>query len=188
MIYELTHDYENTYLLLLDGVELYTKMPKYRPTFKAKPRLDGWVAPCATFFESENFLGTREVLPDVTNWSTGVLVFNSKSYEAFHDYLSESGEFLPITVNGESFYLFNTLYIIPDVAVDMKNAVDVIDSGVHVGQSNIDFDEEYLNNNGALIFKTPTDKLFSSYCTEQFKKIYDGNGFKGLVFKSVEVR
>lgn len=186
MIYELSHDYENTYLLLIDGAELYTKMPKFRPTFKAKPRTEEWVIPTATFFKSENFIGSSEVLPDITNWSTGVLAFNSRSYAVFRDYLIESGEFLPITVNGESFYLFNTLYVIPDSLIDMKNAVDVIDSGVHAGQSNVSYDEHHLESESILIFKTPTDKLFSSYCTEQFKKLYEEHGFKGLLFKPVE--
>lgn len=188
MIYELIHDYENTYLLLLDGVELYTKMPTFRPTFKAKPRLEDWVIPNATFFKSENFIGTSEVLPDITNWSTGVLVFNSRSYNIFHEHLSDKGEFLPITVNGENYYLFNTLYVIPDSAIDMKDAIEVIDSGVHMGQSNVGYDENYLNKENKLIFKTSTDKLFSSYCTDTFKTLYDKNNFKGLVFSPVAIK
>ncbi|PUA27154.1 MAG: hypothetical protein B0W54_20215 [Cellvibrio sp. 79] len=188
MIYELTHDYENTYLLLLDGVELYTKMPTFRPTFKAKPRLEDWVAPSATFFKSENYTGTSEVLPDITNWSTGVLALNLKAYDVFYDYLSACGEFLPITVNNEKFYLFNTLYVIPDSEIDMKNAVEVIDSRVHMGQSNVNYNENYLNNEDRLIFKTRSDKLFSSYCTDVFKALYEANNFKGLVFKALEIK
>jgi hypothetical protein len=52
----------------------------------------------------------------------------------------------------------------------------------------VSFNEAFLNSNNVIVFKTPTDKLFYSYCTEHFKKLYEDNGFKGLVFEPVEVK
>jgi hypothetical protein len=66
--------------------------------------------------------------------------------------------------------------------------VEIIDSGVHLGQGNVSFDESFLGLEGIAVFKTPTDRLVFSYCTEEFKKLYEDNGFKGLVFEPVEVK
>ena len=188
MIFKLKNDFQNTYSLLIDNVELGTKMPTYRPRFLAKPRLQEWVMPEASFYYSENFEGMRESLPDVTTWSAGVLVINPKAYEVFKNYLATSGEFLPISISGETHYLFNTLYVIPDAAIDKSKAVEVIDTGVHFGQTNVTFDEVFLDSEKVSVFKSNTNKLLHSFCTEQFKKLYDDNGFKGLIFEPVEVK
>lgn len=188
MIFTLKNDFENTYSLLIDGIELHTKMPSFKPRFFAKPRWQEWVMPEASFYCSENFEGMGESLPDVTNWATGVLVLNPKAYEVFHNYLANSGEFLPISINGGTYYLFNTLYIIPDAAIDKRKAVEVIDTGVHFGQTNVAFDEAFLDSEKVGVFKSNTNKLLHSFCTEKFKTIYEENGFKGLVFERVEVK
>ena len=185
MIYKLEHDYENTYSLLIDPVEMVNKMPNYRPRQKAKSVAHEWIAPEASFFKSENFSGNGETIPDVTTWKLGYLVLNHKAYEKLNVCLSPSGEFLPITVDGNVFYLFNPLYIIADEAIDKDFAVEIIDSGVHLGQDNVTFDESVLKKDNVAVFKTRTDKLVFSYCTDAFKKIIGDNGFKGLVFEEV---
>ena len=183
MIYKLNDDFPNTCLLLIDGVELHTKMPTYRPRFFAKPRLHEWVMPKASFFFGESAEEMKEDLPDITTWSTGLLVFNPKAYEVFHKLLANAGEFLPISVYGETYYLFNTLYVIPDTAIDKSKAVEVIDTGVHFGQSNVAFDEIFLSHEKVLVFKSNTNKLLHSFCTEHFKNIYEINNFKGISFE-----
>ncbi len=188
MIYKLIHDYKNTYSLLIDGVELLTKMPTFRPRFLGKAKLQEWVAPEASFYYGENFEGMRETLPDVSMWSLGVIVLSPAAYKVFHACLEKAGEFLPITIGGETYYLFNILYIIPESAINREKAVEIIDSGVHLGQGNVSFDESFLGLEEIAVFKTPTDRLVFSYCTEQFKKLYEENDFKGLVFEPVEVK
>lgn len=185
MIYKLEHDYENTYSLLIDPVEMVSKMPNYRPRQKAKPVAHEWVAPEASFFKSENFAGNGETIPDVTIWKLGYLVLNPKAYDKLKAYLSPSGEFLPITVDGKTFYLFSPLYIIADEAVDKEMAVDIIDSGVHLGQDNVTFDESVLREDNIAVFKTRTDKLVFSYCTDAFKELIEDSGFKGLAFEGI---
>jgi hypothetical protein len=183
MIFQLKNDFEKTYSLLIDGVELHTKMPTYKPRFFAKARLQEWVQPEASFYPSSNFEGLAEELPDLTIWATGVVVLSPKAYGVLSSELSRSGEFLPISIHGVTYYLFNTLYIIPDEAMDKSKAVEVIDTGVHFGQTNIIFDETFLANEKVLVFKSDTNKLLHSFCTEDFKKIYEDHGFKGLVFE-----
>lgn len=187
MIYKLLDDYVNTCSLLIDNGELGTKMPTFRPRFFAKPRVQEWVMPKASFFYGESAGEMHEELPDVTTWSTGVLAFNPNAYSVFQDYLTKSGEFLPISVYGETYYLFNTLYIIPETAIDKSKAVEVIDTGVHFGQTNVIFNEAFLDSEKVGVFKSNTNKLLHSFCTERFKNIYDTHNFKGLVFEAVEV-
>lgn len=187
MIYRLKYDYQNTYLLFIDGVELGTKMPSYRPRFLGKPRLNEWVMPEASFYYSENFEGMRATLPDISIWSAGVLVLNPAAYKIFHACLEKAGEFLPINIEGETYYLFNVLYIIPESATNREKAVEIVDSGVHLGQGNVSFDESFLGLEEMAVFKTSTDRLVFSYCTEQFKNLYENNGFKGLIFEPVIV-
>lgn len=187
MIYKLGYDYENTALLSIDGVELLQKMPALRPTFFATPKQKEWVAPEASFYYSENYKSNTKVAPDVTTWATGVLALNPKAYDVFHELLAKAGEFLPVSVYGETYYLFNTLYVIPDEAIDKSKAVDVIDTGVHFGKTNVAFNENFLDSENIFVFKSNTNKLLYSFCTEEFKSIYDSKKFKGLVFESVDV-
>lgn len=187
MIYKLHDDYQNTYSLLIDGAELLTKMPTFKPRFLGKARAQEWVMPDASFYYCENFEGMRETLPDVSMWMLGVIVLSPKAYSVFHDSLEKAGEFLPIAINGEIYYLYNTLYVIPEVAMNKDKVVEVIDSGVHLGQSNVSFNELFLNGEKIINFKSDTDKLMFTYCTEEFKKLYEDNDFKGLVFELIEV-
>ncbi|HTF96552.1 MAG TPA: DUF1629 domain-containing protein [Cellvibrio sp.] len=188
MIYKLGCDYENTALLSIDGVELLKKMPALRPKFFATPKQKEWVAPEASFYYSENYKGNIKVTPDVTVWTTGVLAFSPKAYDVFHELLANAGEFLPVSVDDETHYLFNTLYIIPDKAIDKSKAVEVIDTGVHFGQTNVAFDESFLGPENIFVFKSNTNKLLYSFCTDEFKNIYDSNNFKGIIFEPVDVK
>jgi len=188
MIYKLGYDYENTGLLSIDGVELVKKMPALRPKFFATPKQKEWVAPNASFYYSENYKGNTKSTPDITTWATGVLAFNPKAYDVFRESLVKAGEFLPISVNGETHHLFNTLYIIPDEVIDKSKAVEVIDTGVHFGQTNVIFDEAFLAAEKISVFKSNTNKLLHSFCTEEFKKAYEVNNFKGLVFEALDLK
>jgi hypothetical protein len=156
-------------------------MPGFSPRFRATPRLANWVPPNASFFASNNYVAQGENLPDITTWGLGNLILNEKAYAVFKNVLNNAGEFLPILISDDTYYMFQTLKVIPDIAVNTDKAVDVIDSGVHMGQENVSFDEGALNDD--IIFKTKVDKLIFSHCTEQFKTLYDENHFSGLIFE-----
>ena len=83
----------------------------------------------------------------------------------------------------ETYYIFNTLYVIPKKGIDTFKAVDVIDSGVHMGQDNVLFKAEALELN--LVFKTSTDKLCYTYATKTFVELFKKHKFSGLTFKPV---
>jgi hypothetical protein len=184
MTYLIEDDYENYYSLTLDVSDLAIKMPSYSQRFRAKPRLDSWVAPNASFYASDNYTGKGEALPDITTWALGNIILSPKAYLAFRDIMASSGEFLPLLIDGETYYMFNTLFVIPASATDLTGAVDIVNSGVHMGQGNVKFDEEQIL--GHCLFKSPTNKLTSSFVTKDFKSKYDENHFTGLVFKELD--
>ncbi len=181
MMYKIEYDFENTYLLLLDGDELFNKMPTYSQRYRAKPRLENWVAPKASFFASENYEGDGEQIPDITTWALGNIVLSPKAYQAFKDLLAPSGEFLPFIISDDTYYMFNTLFVIPEEGVDRSQAIEVVNTGVHMGQDRVLFREPALA--GKHFFKTPTNKLTFSYVTESFKNLYDDNHLSGLTFE-----
>ena len=104
----------------------------------------------------------------------------------FKDLIAPAGEFLPLIVGDDTYYMFNTLFVIPEEGIDRSQAIDVVNTGVHMGQDRVLFREEYLAGNH--VFKTPTNKLVFSYVTESFKRLYDKNQFSGLVFETVEIK
>ena len=184
MTYKLLHDYENTRSLLIENDELWGKMPGYSPKYRAKSKAKDWVAPIATFYSSKNFQGDpTSSPPDICTWSTGNLVLSETAYNIFKKRLEYSGEFLPVSIDGLTYYIFNTLLVIPEEGINDDNAVEVIDSGVHLGLDNYTFNEAFLD--GALVFKTNVDRLVYSYCTDEFKNLYEANGFRGLKFEEL---
>lgn len=183
MIYKIQDNYKEYYLLLPDGNDIFTKMPSYSQKFRAKPRLDSWVAPNFSFYASENYEGETEQLPDISLWALGNLVLNPKAYDVLKDTLASSGEFLPLIIGDVTYYMLNTLFVIPEEGIDRSNEIEIVDSGVHMGQKNIVFNETALG--GRDIFKTPTDKLRASYCTKVFKALYDQHKLNGLVFEAL---
>lgn len=181
MSYLIDHDFENFYSLTIDIADVTSKMPSYSQRFRAKPRLENWVVPKASFYKSENYSGKEESIPDITTWALGNLVLSAYAYKVFNEKLASSGEFLPLLVGNKTYYMFNTLFVIPEHAVDLSEAVDAIDSGVHMGKKNVKFDDSKIENH--LIFKSKTNKLTYSFATETFKNIYDENDLTGLTFK-----
>lgn len=186
MIYKLNKDFENTYSLVIEGTELYSKMPTYSPRFFATARADNWVKPEGSFYRSENFKGPQDALPNITLFATGVLAIDQEAHRALIAELTPVGEFLPVSINGTDHYLLNPLYVIPDEATDLKYAAEKVEAGVHLGQTNVVFDESFLDAQQIMIFKTRADKLIFSYCTQQFKNRYEALGLRGIVFEPVE--
>ncbi|WP_281649197.1 hypothetical protein [Parendozoicomonas sp. Alg238-R29] len=181
MSYLINHDFENYYSLTIDVADLTSKMPSYSQRFRAKPRLENWVAPKSSFYKSENHSGKEESIPDITTWALGNLVLSPNAYKVLNEKLASSGEFLPLLVGDKTYYMFNTLFVIPEHAIDLSEAVDVIDSGVHMGKKNVKFDESKIEDH--LVFKSKTNKLTYSFATEKFKSMYSENNLTGLTFK-----
>lgn len=184
MIYKIDYDFENYYSLHLDGNELFSKMPSYSQRYRVKPRLDSWVTPEAMFFASENYKGEGEKLPDLTIWALGNIVLSPKAYAALNKLLEPSGEFLPLRINNETYYMFNTLFVIPETGIDRSESIEIIDSGAHIGQDKVRFDLSSLDQK--IVFKAPTNKLSYSFATQEFVDKCNEFDLQGLKFEKYQ--
>jgi len=185
--HKLTDDYENFYTFTIKGVELYSKMPDYSPRFEAKSRVDEWVTPNASFYATANYTNEKVSIPDITTWVTGNLVLNTKAYDLLFDKLKGAGEFLPVSIEGIDYYIFNTLNVIDDSCINKDNAQEVIGGGVNVGLENISFNTDGLGNELVFKFKSTSDHVLHTYCTENFKQLLADNDLKGLLFTGMVV-
>jgi hypothetical protein len=181
--YKLTDDYENFYTFTIKGVELYSKMPGYSPKFNSVPRRDEWVTPNASFYATANYLNKKVAIPDLTTWVMGNLVLNSKAYEILSEVLKTLGEFLPVSVEGIDYYIFNTLKVIDDRYINKDKAREVVDGGINAGVENISFDTDGLD--GAYLFKSKTDRVLHTYCNDNFKQLILDKDIKGLLFNEM---
>lgn len=53
--------------------------------------------------------GEENLIPDITPWINATLVLSSKAHRFLADTLSQFGELLPFTIDGDTFYIFNCL-------------------------------------------------------------------------------
>lgn len=113
------------------------------------------------------FMDTGENLkvPDISIWLDGVLLLSPAAKIYTNHFLEKSGEFLPIIVDDEEWFLFNCLTEAP-VNKDLTN------------NSSVTFQAESFR--GHDLFKSIANDMFGFYCTERFKALIDEYNLKGL--------
>ncbi len=94
-----------------------------------------------------------ESIPDITIWNSSCLFLSPKAYQALSKKLEPFGEFLPVTVDGEKYHVFNCLNLVE--ADPNKSEADVVD-GLWQGVRSIGFEEQKTLNQ--LVFKTKFDR------------------------------
>lgn len=57
--------------------------------------------------------GEKNLMPDISYWIGATLVISPKAYRFLAELLSQYGELLPFTVNGDVYHVFNCLNSIP---------------------------------------------------------------------------
>lgn len=132
---------------------------------------DFWQPIVLSYFQNE---GAVE-LADVSLWKSGLLLMNQKGYDALHEVLAGSGEFLPCELHGKAAYIFNCLELKPEHGAKVsykekeswKQSVEAID-----------FPAEWNEP----LFKFKNELTFNLYASEAFRVAYDSNGLKGLSF------
>lgn len=183
MIYQLEADFEAFYSFDFDVEDLLEKMPGYSQRFRAKARLPGWVEPQGRFYKGSGFIGDVECIPDISIWALGNLLLNERAYKVLSGHIDGAGEFLPVQVDDKQYYMFNTLHVLSSQVVDLTDAVEVIDSGVHLGVSGLKVIEDDLND--VDVFKMKEEKLIHSFVTDGFKRLCNDAGLTGLSFRSI---
>lgn len=119
-------------------------------------------------------------IPDITCWLND-LVLNEHSYEVLVNELSAYGEFLPITVEGISYWLLHVNKFADINAVDESNSHRVVDESDGIHLESLSFKESEVNK--LLVFKTKYNDYKNIYCNESFKLLIEKLGLKGLEFR-----
>lgn len=181
-IFKLHQNSENILSVHIDPISMAQRMPEYRPYPLVKPMEAYWKAPEISFYASQS-ADKNSTFPDITNWGLALLVLNAKANDVLSDLLAPSGEVLPLDYPQEDYFLFNPLYIVKEEALNRSDEVTKIDSGVNLGEENVKIIESHLE--GHEIFRLPTDKCVSVYCTNQFRSRVIDSALTGLVFEEM---
>ena len=116
-------------------------------------------------------------IPDICKWIDASLVLSAKAYRLLGDALKPFGEFLPLTIRDEVFYIFNCLTL-------AKINEDLCEKNIYKGQEagikSLVFDEKDIADK--LIFKTHYDSCMDLYCSDRFKLIVQDYKLAGITF------
>jgi hypothetical protein len=179
-VFKLESDFENFFSFMIEGGELYSKMPNYSQKFKARPRIHEWVVPNAQFYQSDNYSREGVHIPDITMWPPGNIILNGNARKVLSPILEGFGEFLEVKCEGVSYYIFNVLKVIPDDYIDPEKTKENIVSGIFTGLESLgfkDFDPKEFP-----VFKTPADKLANTYCSDVFHSFVLNAKLNGIFF------
>lgn len=116
-------------------------------------------------------------IPDIAKWIDATLVLSPKAHRLLGETLAEFGEFLPITIGGEVYQIFNCLTFAKiDESKSKKSYYDGVESGV----SAIVFDSKDVESK--LIFKTDYNSCVELYSNDRLKDLCQGFGLRGVQF------
>ncbi len=185
-IYRIRTNNEEYMLFNLTPTELRAKMGRgFRYNINRLPTSQpDWVMPDAIFRKSPNFK-KADKLPDISFWTTSHMVLNQKAYDVLASQLKEYGEFLPVSIEGITYYIFNVLYLVDESFIDLDKSEREYegegDCRAQVGLHKLKFKEELLSN--TLLFKTEFDTYLNIFCGDEFKDLVENAGLQGIVFK-----
>ncbi|WP_193164107.1 hypothetical protein [Microbulbifer hainanensis] len=183
MTYKISFDYINFLNLDLDMKKLMFTIGKSLGGMKAfknycwdnKSLADAWQDIGAAFVKVEGLDQTEK--PDITIWNGANFVLSPKAYDLLAEQLSPLGEFLPITIDGQTYQIFNCLNT---VEADKNVSEAEISDDLWMGVKSLGFKKEDVENN--LVFKTRFDRCGALYCGDQFRNLVKIFKLKGLNF------
>lgn len=139
---------------------------------------DIWKPVKGKFYSSEN---TSIIIPDITIWSTNLLILNQKAYAVLNEELNHLGEFLDVTVESTTYYLFNIMNQLNDDVIDNDKTELAMFKGQVVGLKSLGFNAETIDDKN-LLFKIDFDKGVDLFCTEGFKSLIENAELTGLAY------
>ena len=134
---------------------------------------DVWVNEYATF--TQHFK-SAEAIPDISKWRT-FLVLRENAYQVVRDVIDSDGEFLPITIDDESFTVFNVM----SFGEEDKQKIKFEDIDGEQGLlEKLAFIESDLSNK--YVFKSKDEGCMSIYCDDKLISLCEEHNLKGLSF------
>jgi len=122
------------------------------------------------------FGGARKQDYDITLLSD-YLVLKMDVVDVLKDELTQSGELLPINVEGTKMMLFNCLTFGKE---EDELCIRRYEDGIQYGLETLSFDAEDIKNKA--FFKSKLDNAQFLYCSETVKTLLEEHNFKGLTF------
>ena len=109
----------------------------------------------------------ENITPDISTWIDATLFLSPKAYRFLFDMLQPFGEFLPVHMNNEVFFIFNCLTLAQE---DSQKTTD----------TEISFSKHEIENK--IVFKNKTQFCIDTFCTDIFKNSVEEFELKGLKF------
>lgn len=166
----LEHD---PYKRALDSDDLMLLRRLRRDPLESTGLKDIWVNEHATF--TKHFK-SAEAIPDISKWRT-FLVLRENAYLALLGVLNSDGEFLPITIDDESFTVFNVMSFGTEDKKKIK--FEDIDGEQELLKKLAFIESDLLNK---YVFKSKGEGCMSIYCDDKLILLCEEHNLKGLSF------
>ena len=133
-----------------------------------------WPTPDTKFKNIEG--ASSSSIPDISYWIDASLVLSPKAYRMLGDMLQPSGEFLPVSVGKDTYYIFN-LFVLGEA--DVEKCKHDIHDDIQLGLNHLEFKESAAQH---LIFKSTYESCLTVFCSDRFKNAVEDLGLKGIIF------
>ncbi len=133
-----------------------------------------WKTPETEFINIEG--EPTSPIPDISLWIDATLVLSPKAYRMLSEILKVSGEFLPVTVGDETYYIFNCFTLGEEDETKSKFEQH---EGVSLGLEYLTFKESAAE---LLIFKSSLQSCLTLFCGDRFKNAVDSFELTGIIF------
>jgi len=115
-------------------------------------------------------------VPDIAIWIYASLILSPKAYRFLKDSLEPLGEFLPVLVKGEKYWIFNCFN---QVSANEEAIQHEYEGDMQLGLTHLEFHDSASEQ---LIFKCPEEVCLTLFCNQRFKDVVEGFGLTGLAF------
>ena len=114
--------------------------------------------------------------PDISCWIDATLVLSPKAYRLFKDSLQNEGEFLPVEIDNETYYIYNCFSWgeVNSEASHFNN-----EEGMRAGLKYLEFKPSASER---LVFKAKEEGGLTLFCSERFKHLTESFQLHGIIF------
>jgi len=133
-----------------------------------------WKTPDTEFIDYEG--EAPSVLPDISPWIDATFVLSPKAYRISGEMLKSSGEFLPVLIDTEIYYIFNCLTF--GEADEGKSRFSYVED-MKMGLEYLEFKNSVSD---LLVFKSKLESCLTLFCGERFKETVETFELTGVLF------